>query len=214
MSIELLENRTLMSASAISTQVAIDRLNVNADLLKFRLDIDANDLTLLADTQTLKADGLKSDPTLKPLFNTLHKDVKSMQQALLIDRLTQKANVLGDQITIVHEQIQILKDHGNATALAADHTQLLADRVKLQNDDIAGLNARIATREADLATISADAENIVLAGEGENLPTQDQLDLQKFATDRENTITTLTSDLETIMLARTTLSNDLMALEA
>jgi hypothetical protein len=214
MNIESLESRTLLSASAISTQIAIDRLHVKADLLQFRSDSASNDLTLFDDAQALKADGLTSDPTFKSDLETLHKAVNSMHQQLYADRLNEGANVLHDQSVIVLELIQILKDKGNPTALAADHQKLLADRVQLQTDEINGLNARIQTRETDLGTISTDASNLVTAVEMDpNASAQALIDVQKFATDRDSAITTLTSDLETIMLARTTLADALMALE-
>ena len=217
MNIESLESRTLLSASAINSQVAIDRLEVKADFLKFRADIAANSATLLGDAQTLKNDGLYKDPTLKPFFQALHKDVTGIHQQLLADNLNEKVNVLQDQILIVKEQIQILKDKasGNTAAVTADQALILQDRVKLQDDEIAGLNTRIQTRENDLSELSTAVSNLVTAVEADpSAAAQAAIpDVQKFATDRDNAFTTLTSDLDTLMVARTTLSNALMALE-
>jgi hypothetical protein len=214
MNIESLESRTLLSVSPINTQVTIDRLQVKADLLQFRSDIASNNLTLLDDAAALKADGLTSDAAFKSAYQTLHKAVNSMHQQLYADQLNESANVLHDQSVIVLELIQIIKDKGNATALAADHQKLLSDRVQLQTDEINGLNARIQTRETDLSTISADVSAVVTAvDEDPNASAQALIDVQKFATDRDSALTTLTSDLETIMQARTTLADALTALE-
>src|ERR1700733_13305414 len=131
---ETLESRTFLSISPISTQVAADRLQVRADLLQFRSDVLSNSATILGDVTALKADGLKNDPTFVPLFKQLHTDLQHMWTQLRIDRLTEAGNVLHDQSVIMTELRQILIDHGNPTAVAADKTQLLTDRIQLQND--------------------------------------------------------------------------------
>jgi hypothetical protein len=211
---ESLERRSLMSASPVSAQVAIDRLEVKADLLKFRLDIAAGEAMTLSNIQKLKAAGLKGDATLTPLFTKFHQDVKSMHQQLFSDRLAESENVLSDQIVIVKELVQILKDKGNSSALTTDHTALLADRVQLQNDEITGLNTRIATREADFSELTTDLNNIVIAAKADpSLTAAELIDVNTFASDRATLLTTLMSDLQTIQTARTTLSNALAALE-
>lgn len=122
MFVELLEGRTLMSVTPVNTTVKIDRLEVKADLLKFRSDLASTSATTLADVDTLRNDGLKNDAALKPLFKTFRSDVKKMHMALFSDNLNERVNVLTDQLAIVREQIQILRDHGNSTALTADRT--------------------------------------------------------------------------------------------
>ena len=54
---ESLESRTLMSVSAIDTQVAADRLKIREDLITFQTDCLAKTAALLADCKALKADG-------------------------------------------------------------------------------------------------------------------------------------------------------------
>jgi hypothetical protein len=214
MLIESLEGRTLMSGSAINVTVAADRLEVKADLLKFRADIASNSATILLDVAQLQKDGLKSNATLHGLIKSFRSDVKKMHEELFADRLNQSVNVLGDQLTIVEEKIQILKDKGNTTALGADHQQMLADRVKLQTDDIAGLNSRITTRQTFVTTLSNDINALVTAAESDPTTSpQLQSDVLKFSSDRSSELATLTSDLQTIVTARTQLASDLMALE-
>lgn len=217
MLIESLEGRTLLSASAVNTQVKIDRLEVKADLLKFRSDIAANSATILADVQLLRNDGLKNNASLKALLKAFRKDANSMHQQLFSDRLNQKLNVLQDQLVIVHDQIELLNDkhHGSESEVDDDKGKLLADRVQLQTDEIAGLNARITTRQTFFTTLSNDINALVTAAESDPTTSpQLQTDIQKFATDRSFELTTLTTDLTAITAARTQLAADLMALEA
>jgi len=214
MLIESLEGRTLMSVSAIDPKITADRLEVKADLLKFRLDLVSNSLTISADTTLLRKDGLKNDALLNGLLKTFHSDVKTMHAELFADNLNEKVNVLTDQLAIVIEKLQILRDKGNATALAADNQRLLADRVQLQTDDINGLNTRITTRQVFLTTLTNDIDALVTAAESDpNASAQLQADIQKFASDRSTGLATLTSDLQAIVTARTQLASDLMALE-
>jgi hypothetical protein len=211
---ESLEGRMLMSASAINPTITADRLAVKADLLKFRLDIVETQITTQADIKILKADGLKNDAALLTAFKAFQTDVKTMHQQLFSDNLNEKANVLGDQLLIVEEKIQILKDKGNATALAAGKQALLADRVKLQTDEIAGLNSRITTRQTFVTTLTNDLSALVTAAESDpNASPQLQTDIQKFSSDRSTQLGTLTTDLQTITAARTQLASDLTALE-
>lgn len=214
MHIESLEGRTLLSASVVSTQVKADRLVVKADLLKFRSDIAANSAIILSDVELLRNDGLKNDTTLNTLFKSFRKDVNSMHKQLFSDRLDQKANVLKDQLAIALEQIQILKDKHAGNDTTADKAKLLADRVQLQTDEINGLNTRITTRQTFFTKLSDDIDALVTAAESDPTASpQLQIDIQKFATDRSATLTTLTSDLTTIIAARTQLAADLMAME-
>jgi hypothetical protein len=209
---ESLESRTFLSASPVSTQVTIDRLQVKADLLQFRSDAAGGTATILADLQKLKADGLTKNPTLAPLFIKFRSDVKSMHQQLFMDRLNESAAVLHDDSIIVKELIQIIKDKGSATALAADHQTLVADRMQLQNDEIAGLNTRIATRQNDYNQLSTDLDNIVTAADADtSLTSSDLADVNTFAANRTTLLTTLMSDLQTIEQARTSLMSALAA---
>jgi hypothetical protein len=214
MQFESLESRTFLSASPVSTQVAIDRLQVRADLLQFRSDAAGGTAKILTDLQKLKADGLRKDPTLAPLFIKFRSDVKSMHQQLFMDRLNESAAVLHDDSVIVKELIQIIKDKGNATALGADHQTLVADRVQLQSDEVAGLNARITTRQNDYNQLSTDLDNIVAAADADtSLTSSDLADVNTFSADRTTLLTTLMSDLQTIEQARTSLSSALAAEE-
>ncbi len=162
---ETLESRVLMSV-ALNTQVALDRLQIRADLLKFRSDCAANTAMLLGDTAAIKSDDPKHAATIIPLLKTFRQDVKTMARQLRLDRLTEAANVLADESVIVRDLRTVLADKGNKTAETADHAKLLTDRIKLQNDMIAGLNSRIATRQADDTAIFADGQAIVTAVPG------------------------------------------------
>lgn len=215
MLVEVLEERTLMSGSPVSTQVKIDRLYVQAALLKFRADIAIGTAKLLGDTQTLKADGLKNNPTFTALFAQLHTDVKNMNQQLRLDRLNESAAVLQDESVIKLELAQILKDKaaGNTTAVAADQQTLLTDRVQLQNDEITGLTNRINTRETDYSTISTDIQNIITAADGLTPSDPLQAALNKFATDRMWIINKIPNDLTQLMTDRSNLADALTAEE-
>jgi hypothetical protein len=215
MFIESLEGRTFLSASAINMQVKIDRLEVNAAFFQFRADLASKSAVLLGDLQTMKADGLKNDPTLLPLYKTFRSDVTKMHIALYADNLTEKVNVLNDQVVIVKELIQVLKDkHSNPANVSADQQLLLADRVQLQTDEIAGLNSRITTRKTYFMTLSDDLTNLATAAESDpNASPALQGAISQFSMDRSMTLTTLTDDLTAIMNARTTLAGALMALE-
>jgi hypothetical protein len=214
MFIESLENRTLMSSTAVSSQVTMDRLQIREDLLQFRTDIVAGELTMISDVKALKADDVGQDATLVPLFKTLHSDVKTMQAALLTERLGEKANVLADESAIVTEQIKFIEDKGNPTARAADRAQLLSEHIELQNDEIAGLDARIATRTADETTITNDLNAIATAVDSDSgASAQVMADVNKFTTDRAALLTTLTADLNKIATDRAQLVTDLIAIK-
>ncbi len=211
--VEGLESRQFLSVTPIfNATVAADRLVVRADLLHFESDIFANDAKLLIDTQNIKKNVAKGDTSLKAPFAQLHADARHMRLTLKEDRLTEAANALGDESVIKLDLVQILKDKGNVTAEAADHTKLLTDRVKLQNDLIAGLDARIATRQTDEATISADTQAIVTAADNDVQATDGlKAAAATFAADRVTCIETLTTDLQTIASAHTTLAAALAA---
>jgi hypothetical protein len=215
MLVEVLEDRTLMSVSAVSLQVKVDRLYVQAALFKFKADIAVGTAKLLVDTQTLKADGLKNNPTFTPLFAQLHTDVKNMDQQLRLDRLNESAAVLQDESAITLELAQILKDKaaGNTAAVASDQQTLLADRVKLQDDEIAGLTNRINTRETDYTTISTDIQNILGAANALSPSDPLQAAINKFATDRMWLINKIPSDLTQLMTDRSNLADALTAEE-
>jgi hypothetical protein len=212
---ESLESRTFLSASAVDSQVVADRLQIHADLLKFRADVAECQVTLYKDCQTLKKDDVAQDSTLAPLFTTLHTDVRHMRQQLAADLMTEGAAVLKDQRTILRELWQIFRDRKNSTALTADHAQLLADRIQLQDDELAGLNARLQTRENDFTTISNDLNAIVAAVQSDpDATAQVQADVQKFVTDRTNCLNTISADLQMLITDRTQLTTDLTALES
>jgi uncharacterized coiled-coil protein SlyX len=211
---ETLESRTLMSASPISTQVAIDRLQIKADLLQFKSDACSDTAVILTDVQALKADGLKNDPTLVPLFKQLHTDLVQMWTQLRIDRLTEAGNVLKDQSVIVIELIKLLKDKGNPTAVTADRAVLLSDRIQLQNDEITGLNTRLTTRQNAYNKIFADLDQIT-TGVADDTSASPALTavVQKFAVDRTNCLNAMSADLTKLIADRTQLVADLTAMQ-
>jgi uncharacterized coiled-coil protein SlyX len=211
---ETLESRTLMSASPISTQVAADRLQVRADLLRFKADALSDTAVIMTDVAALKADGLKNDATLVPLFKQLHKDLVQMWTQLRIDRLTEAGNVLKDQSVIVTELVQLLKDRGNPTAVTADKAVLLTDRIHLQNDEITGLNTRLTTRQNAYNKIFADLDQITTGVADDNNASPALVaEAQKFAVDRTNCLNTMSADLTKLIADRTQLVTDLTALQ-
>jgi len=217
--VESLEKRELMSASPVpvlfNATVKADRLAIKADLLKFRGDVFACESKLLKDVIAIKKNVAKGDTSLVAPFQQLHTDVQAMRSQLRVDRLTEAANALAAESTIKMDIVQIIKDRGNATAEAADHAKLMADRVALQNALIAGLDARIATRQSSEMTISADCQAIVTAAQTDpNASAALQAAAATFAADRTACLNTLTSDLQTIEAARTTLVNDLTAAQS
>jgi hypothetical protein len=209
---ETLESRSFMSASAFSTQVQIDQLNVRAALLKFRSDVAASTATLLADCSALQAADLKGDSTLAPLFKALRKEVKTMQHTLKADRLTESAAVLKDESVVVSEVAQYVSDAGNPTARAADRIQIRKDRIQLEDDEIAGLNARLATRESEQTALTADLNAITTAlGTDTGASPALQTAVSDFATDRTASLALFQTDLHAIISARTQLAADLTA---
>jgi hypothetical protein len=214
MFIDELEPRRLMSVSPVSEAVEAARLQVQADLVQFKSDVIVGVTTLEADCVTLKADGLKADKTLTPLFNTLHSDVQTMLTALKADRLTEYSNVLHDESIIVAQKLKILGDKGNSTQKQADQAVLVHDLIQLQSDEIAGLNSRLATREADETTISNDVSAIITAADRDsNASPQLVTEVNKFGTDRTNLLNTLTADLNTLITDRGALVTALTAEE-
>ena len=209
---ESLESRSMMSASAFSTQVQIDQLNVRAALLKFRYDIVTNTATMLADCSALQAADLKKDTVLAPLFKAFRKEVKSMRHTLDGDRLTESSAVLADEGVIVGELAKYAADAGNETARAADRIQLRKDRIQVQIDEIAGLNARLTTRETEEAALSADL-NAITTALGTDAGASPALvsAVNTFVTDRTNSLALFQTDLKAIITARTQLSADLTA---
>jgi hypothetical protein len=216
---EALESRTLFSASAatavLSTAVQADQLQVKADLLQFRSDVAGNTLTLLKDVAAIKADGVKGDPTLKPLIAKFHKDVQTMSQQLRLDRLAQAQNALADESVLVLDRRRILLDKGNPTALAADQAKRMADRIKLQQDLLAGLNARLTTRQNDSTAIFNDGQAIVAAAQSDSSASPALVaDLQKFTADKTVAVNTITGDIQRLIADRTQLVSDLTAMQS
>jgi len=211
---ELLESRTFLSASALNTAVQIDLKQIHADLLKFRSDCIGCFVTLHTDIDAIKADDHTGAAVLKPLVDKFHADVKALSAQLLTERLDEKQNALADESVIVQEQIQILKDKGNAMAEKTDHAALLADRIKLQTDLVAGLNARLTTRQAAYTTIFNDGQAIVTAADNDtNANPKLVADLTKYTTDKDSCMTTVTGDITKLIADRTQLITDLTALE-
>ena len=218
--IEGLESRVFLSATPaapllFNATVKADRLAIKAALLKFRSDIFACDAKLLRDTIAIKKNLAKGDTSLDASFLQLHNDVKAMRTALRVDRLTESANALADESTIKLDIRQIIKDRGNATALAADHVKLRADRIQLQNDLIAGLDSRVATRQAAEATLSTDVDAIVTAANADpNASAALKTAAQAFATDKTTCNAMFAADLAAIAAARTQLVADLTAAQS
>jgi hypothetical protein len=209
---ESLESRTLMSASAIDTQVAADRLKIRQDLIQFQTDCLAKTTTLLADCKTLKADGIYKNAALKPLFQTLRTDMATVDQTLRVERLNESSAALEDESNIVADFAKIVADKGDKTVVKADRAQLLTDRIQLQNDDLAGLNARLATRQSGFTTLSNDLNAIVTAiGNDSGASPRLVADVNKFVTDKTTFFNTITADVQTLIADRTQLTTDLTA---
>ena len=213
--LESLEPRTLMSAAPVSPQVTLDRAAIHADLLKFRADIAAGAVSLLADCQALQVNGLNKDATLSPLFKTLRADVKSMQARLVGDRLNLSGAVLKDLAAMAVDGLRMLFDTGNAKALQADRAKLLAHQVALQNDEIASLTARITTRQNALTALTGDLQAIADAVQSKtNASPKLVADAQKFVADRSSILNVCVSTLATIQAGRAQLAADLMAMQS
>lgn len=209
---ELLENRTLMSATVFDTAVSNDRLQVKIDLLKFRSDALLCRATLLSDALRLRKDDAKQATTLAPLIATYKTDLRAMQLTLQVDRLTEASNALKDQAAIVGVRRQILKDRGDATALAADRAQIMALRIQLQNDLIAGLNARLATRQTQSTQVFNDGQAIIDAVQKDpNASAQVQADVTKSINDRTTCMNSFETNIQTLITDRTQLVTDLSA---
>jgi hypothetical protein len=213
--IESLESRRLMSASLgglFNPTVAEDRLVVQADLLKFRYDALAAEVTLFADRTALKGDDVKAATTVTPLIKKLYTDATAMRTTLLEDRLAERANVLKDESVIVLDLRQILIDRGNSTAVAADRVKLKTDRITAQNDMIAGINSRLATRQAAHDELVSDGAAILAAASTDsNASAQLKTDLTTWVNDFDAKLGTMETDLINLGNARTKLSADLTA---
>jgi hypothetical protein len=214
--IESLESRTLMSVSSLHSvfnpTILADRLEVRADLLTFRSDFLSADATLLSERIAIKNDNVKAATTVTPLLKKLHTDLTTMRTQLLEDRLTEKANVLKDESTIALDLLQLVKDHGNASAVAADKVKLKTDRITAQNDMIAGLNSRIATRQSAHDLLVADGAAILAAANTDpNASAQLRTDLTTWVNTADAKLNTMETDLTNLAAARTKLSNDLTA---
>lgn len=216
---ESLESRTLLSVSpaqaALNATVQADRLQVRADLLKFKSDVVGLPGTLLADMTALKHDHLGNDPTIKPLVKTMRADIAKMRFTLLGDRLAEKSNVLADESAIVAVERRLLLDKGNPTAVAADRAALLADRVKLQQDMVAGLDKRITDRQTFFNTVFNDGQAIITALQNDsNASPQLTADLTKWINDKTAGMTTLTADLQKLSSDRDQLVAELTAMQS
>lgn len=205
--VEGLESRLFLSASHVfNATVLADRLEVRGDLIKFKLDLFGEALRFKSDLRAVAKATPAGDTSLDASLATLKSDGKSLSSALKSERQVEAINVLRDEAAVKLDYRQILKDKGNATALAADRAKLLADRVQLQNDAIAGLDARIATRTAAESTISADTGAIVTAAAADPQKTAALTTaVDQFAVDRNAALTRLTNDLATITSARSAL---------
>jgi hypothetical protein len=215
--IEVLEFRTLMSAAPMlfDAPVKVDRLVIRAELLKFRIDLAVCAAKLKVDGKAMARDGVDQVPMIAPLLATAKADLKSMQTALKVDRLTESANAFADESTIKLDIRQIILDRKNATAETADHAKLRNDRITLQNDLIAGLDSRIATRMTDDTTISTDSTAIVDAVDADTGASADlEADTAKFSAVEVASQTQFATDLANIASARTTLVNDLTAAQS
>jgi hypothetical protein len=211
---ESLESRTLMSVSAIDTQVAADRLKIREDLITFQTDCLAKTAALLADCKALKADGIYKDAALKPLFQTLRGDMATLDGQLKVERLNESSAALKDEANILTDfaNIDAAKLSKNKNAEKTARAQLLADRIQLQTDDLAGLNARLATRQSGFTTISNDMAAIVTAiGNDSGASGQLVADVNKFVTDKTAFYSKITADVNTLIADRTQLVTDLAA---
>lgn len=218
--IEGLESRVFLSTTPtapvlFNPAVRADRLEVKAALLKFRSDIFACDAKLVRDTTALRKNTAKGDTSLDASLAQLHTDVQAMRSALRVDRLTESANALADESAIKLDIRQIIKDRGNATAVAADRVKLQADRIQLQNDLIAGLDSRVATRQAAEMTLSNDTDAIVNAANADpGASAAMKTAALTFGTDKATCNTTFAADLAGIAAARAQLVADLTAAQS
>ena len=216
---EEMESRVLLSVAVskpvlFNAAVKADRLEVRADLAQFRADCFSFDAKLLTDTTNIKKDDPAQATTVGPLLQTMKNDIHTMRTTLKEDRLTEGANALADESVIDQELVQLIKDKGNAQAVAADKAALLTDRIQLQTDLVAGLNSRIATRQAAYSTLIADGDAVVAAAETDpNASVKLTADLTKWTTDRSDGMTTLLTDLQSLVNARTQLVEDLTAMQ-
>ena len=212
---ETLESRVLMSAgtsAVFNSTVKLDRVVIKVDLLKFRADAFAANVTLLSDRKALKGDNFAAATTVTPLIQTLHTDGKDMRLQLLQDRLTEASNALADESVIVGDVRQILRDRGNPTALLTDRAKLKSDRIQLQNDLIAGLDSRIATRQTFHDMLFNDCQAINAAAQTDpNASAKLKTDVQTWTANVEAKLNTMASDLQSIETARTKLVADLTA---
>lgn len=212
---ETLESRVLMSAgtsAVFNSTVKLDRVVIKVDLLKFRADAFAANVTLLSDRKALKGDNVAAATTVTPLIQTLHTDGKDMRLQLLQDRLTEASNALADESVIVGDVRQILRDRGNPTALLTDRAKLKSDRIQLQNDLIAGLDSRIATRQTFHDMLFNDCQAINAAAQTDpNASAKLKTDVQTWTANVEAKLNTMASDLQSIETARTKLVADLTA---
>ncbi len=213
---EELESRLFLSATAagsvLSTAVKNDHVQIRIDLLKFKSDCFGQDSTLLQDVTNIKKDDPKLATTVVPLLAKMRTDIAAMRTALRQDNLAQSAAVLADESVILKELLQISKDRGNPTAVAADRVVLRADRITLQGDMIAGLNTRIATRQSAYSTLIADGNAVVAAAQADpNASPKLVSDLAKWTVDRSTGMTTLLADLNKLVADRTQLVTDLTA---
>ena len=213
---EVLESRTLMSASAASTAlsaaVQADRTQIRVDLLKFKSDCFAADSTLLADVTALKVDGLKNAAAIHKLVKALRLDINHMHKMLKADRLDESSAVLADEATIIRDRAQYVADKGNLTARSADKVKLRADHVKVQTDMIAGLNARVTERQNDYTKIFSDGQAILTAIDSNaTISSALSADLTKWVGDRTTIMATITADLNKLIADRMQLVTDLSA---
>jgi hypothetical protein len=208
---ETLEHRTLMSATLFSTAVTHDRAEIHADFVKLNSDLYADAKTLLTDNHALKVDHVHQNTVLQPLVATLRTDVLTFQLTLKTDRLAEAENVVADELVVVNELKQMLKDKGNATALAADKLALKADRVQLNTDEVAGLTQRLTDRQTETNTILSDSAAILIALPTSGASAQLTADVTQWLGDKNASLSKVTVDLQKISADRSQLILDLNA---
>jgi hypothetical protein len=137
MLLEELESRMLMSATTaavLSPAVLADRVVINQDLIKLKVDSLSFASVALGDLAAIKGDSPKSATTVLGAVKTMRTDLATMRLELASDRLAEAAAVVADRAVILSDLKMIAKDKGNPTAKAADLQKLTADRTQLVAD--------------------------------------------------------------------------------
>ncbi|HTW94387.1 MAG TPA: hypothetical protein VMD30_06330 [Tepidisphaeraceae bacterium] len=197
---ESLESRTLFSAASL----AADRLAVQAAVLQEATQANANASTLLADRQAVVQYDISGNSTIGPLVAQFKSDAAASALTLQSDRLTQASNVDAAQAVALTAKAAVIADVGTdaeAGALATFYT----DKAAVQQAFINGLNQRITDRNAEYATLFSDAQAIESALSGSGLSDAAQAAVTQYTGDKLSALTSLTTDLQGVISARTTL---------